>query len=254
MSGLRLTDAFFMTAWRGVFFETEFGRVWQIRLVLVTGAFVLTALGLTREKVRRALVTILWLLSVAFLVSLAWISHAASASVQPLGLFGDVIHLCAAGGWIGGLAPLAIFLTSTRVSFSLGEKAAVVLRCFSTLSLWCVSVLVVSGLCNSWLLVGSIHALFTTPYGCLLLCKLVFFCVLIGFGARNRLVIKTKVLTGPADLGLVHQLRRNVISEVCLGAAVVAIVACLGVTPPARHSGDSLAITTAVEAVASKTR
>jgi putative copper export protein len=61
------------------------------------------------------------------------------------------------------------------------------------------------------------------------------FCVLIGFGARNRLAIKTKLLKAPADLELLPQLRRNVIYEACLGAVVVAIVACLGVTPPARH-------------------
>ena len=49
------------------------------------------------------------------------------------------------------------------------------LRRFSALSLGCVSVLVVSGLSNSWLLVGSIGALFTTPYGLLLLFKLTLF-------------------------------------------------------------------------------
>ena len=235
MSGLRLTDAFSTTEWRAVFFETEFGRVWQIRLVLVTGAFVLTSLGLARDKAPRPLILMVWLLSVVFLVSLAWISHAAAASVQPLGLFGDALHLCAAGGWIGGLVPLAIFLMRARVSLSLGDQAAAVLRRFSTLSLCCVSVLIVSGICNSWLLVGSVHALFMTPYGWLLLCKLMVFCVLIGFGARNRLAIKTKLLKAPADLELLPQLRRNVIYEACLGAAVVAIVACLGVTPPARH-------------------
>jgi putative copper resistance protein D len=235
MSGFPVTDAFSTTAWRMVLFETEFGRVWQIRLVLITAAFVLTTLGFARDKVRSALVPIVWLLSVAFLVSLAWISHAASASVQPLGLLGDALHLCAAGGWIGGLVPLAIFLMRTRASLSLGERAAVVLRRFSTLSLSCASILIVSGISNSWLLVGSIHALLTTAYGWLLLCKLVFFCVLIGFGARNRLVIKTKLLMARADLDLLPQLRRNVICEACLGAAVVAIVACLGVTPLPHH-------------------
>jgi putative copper resistance protein D len=235
MSGLRLTDAFSTTEWRAVFFETEFGRVWQIRLVLVTGAVVLTSLGLARDKVRRPLMLIVWLLSVVFLVSLAWISHAAAASVQPLSLFGDALHLCAAGGWIGGLVPLAIFLMRARVSLSLGEQAAAVLRRFSTLSLCCVSVLVVSGISNSCLLVGSIHALFTTPYGRLLLLKLTLFGILIGFGVRNRLIVKTKLRSVPAVSDLLPQLRRNVIYEACLGAAVVAIVACLGVTPFPRH-------------------
>jgi copper resistance protein D len=235
MSGSLLTSAFSTTPWRTVLFETEFGRVWQLRLGLIVVTFALAALGLAQDQVRRALVLVLWLLSVVLLVSQAWISHAAAARLQPLGLLGDALHLCAAGGWLGGLAPLAIFLTRARASFSLGERAASVLQRFSMLSLLCVSVLVVSGISNSWLLVGSIHALLTTPYGRLLVFKLTLFGILIGFGARNQFVVKTKLLKAPAGSDLLPQLRRNVICEACLGLAIVAIVACLGVTPLAQH-------------------
>jgi putative copper export protein len=95
-----------------------------------------------------------------------------------------------------------------------------------------VSILIVSGISNSWLLVGSFYALFTTAYGRLLLFKLALFGILVGFGARNRLAIKTKLLKVEARSALLPQLRRNVICEACLGAAVVAIVAYLGVTHP----------------------
>jgi copper resistance protein D len=235
MSGSSFTNAFSTTAWRAVLFETEFGRAWQLRLGLIAVAFALVALGPAQDEVRRALILAVWLLSVVLLASLAWISHAAAARVQPLGLLGDALHLCAAGGWLGGLAPLAIFLTRARVSFSLSRRAAPVLQRFSTLSLCCVSVLVVSGISNSWLLVGSIHALFTTPYGRLLLFKLTLVGILIGFGARNRFVVQTKLLRAPAGSDLLPQLRHNVICEACLGLAIVAIVACLGVTPPVQH-------------------
>jgi putative copper resistance protein D len=234
MSGLPVASVFSATAWRTVLFETQFGRVWQLRLGLVALAFALIAPGLARDEARRARMFILWLLSVVLLVSLAWISHAAAARVQPLGLFGDALHLCAAGVWIGGLAPLAIFLAHMPV-FSSDKKVVLVLERFSTLSLCCVSVLILSGISNSWLLVGSIHALFTTPYGRLLLVKLALFGVLIVLGARNRLTIKTKLLTAQTSSNLLPQLRRNVICEICLGAVVIAIVGCLGVTPPAGH-------------------
>jgi copper resistance protein D len=234
MSGLALASAFSATAWQKVLFETQFGRVWQLRLGVIGAAFALVASGLARDEVRRALILLLWLLSAVLLASLAWISHAAAAEVQPLGLLGDALHLCAAGAWIGGFAPLAIFLTRARVSLSLARWVAPVLQRFSTLSLCCVSALIVSGTSNSWQLVGSIHALFTTPYGRLLLFKLTLFIILVAFGARNRFVIKTKLINAPPTSDLLTQLRRNVLCEVCLGAAVVAIVACLGVTPPAR--------------------
>jgi putative copper resistance protein D len=223
-------------AWGTVLFETQFGRVWQLRLGLIATAFVLVlvALAVTQVKARSALIAVLWLVSVILLVSLALISHAAAATVRRFGASGDMLHLCAAGLWIGGLVPLAIFLERVGRSFSLGETVVRVARRFSTLSLCCVSVLIASGISNSWLLVGSIHALFTTRYGRLLLFKLALFAMLIGFGARNWFLVKARLRKGSVNPDLLSQLRGNVLCEVCLGVAVVLIVACLGVTPPAR--------------------
>jgi putative copper resistance protein D len=235
MSGLPVKNTFSASGWGTVLLETQFGRVWQLRLGLITTAFVLVASVLAQIKARRALVAVLWLVSVVLLTSLAWISHAAAATVHPFGVSGDMLHLCAAGFWIGGLVPLTIFLARVRASFSLGETVVRVVRRFSTLSLCCVSVLIVTGISNSWLLVGSLHALFTTPYGRLLLLKLTLFGILIGFGARNRFLVKARLRKGSANPDLLSQLRRNVLCEVCLGVAVVLIVACLGATPPAWH-------------------
>jgi putative copper resistance protein D len=235
MSGLPVKNTFSASGWGTVLLETQFGRVWQLRLGLIATAFVLVASVLAQIKARRALVAVLWLVSVVLLTSLAWISHAAAATVHPFGVSGDMLHLCAAGFWIGGLVPLTIFLARVRASFSLGETVVRVVRRFSTLSLCCVSVLIVTGISNSWLLVGSLHALFTTPYGRLLLLKLTLFGILIGFGARNRFLVKARLRKGFANPDLLSQLRRNVLCEVCLGVAVVLIVACLGATPPAWH-------------------
>jgi copper resistance protein D len=235
MGGLPLKNTFSASAWWTVLLETQFGRVWQLRLGLIATAFVLVASALTKVKAPRALIAIRWLVSVVLLVSLALISHAAAATMRPFGVLGDMIHLCAAGLWIGGLVPLAIFLTAARATYSLSERVPCVLARFSTLSLCCVSVLFVSGISNSWLLVGSIYALFTTPYGQLLLFKLALFAILIVFGARNRFLVQAKLPKAASDPDVLAQLRRNVICETYLGVAVVVIVACLGVTPPARH-------------------
>jgi putative copper resistance protein D len=98
-----------------------------------------------------------------------------------------------------------------------------------------VSLILVSGISNGSLLVGSVHALFTTLYGRLLLFKLALFAIIVGFGARNRFLVKAKLQKAGADPELLAQLRRNVLCEAYLGVAVVMIVACLGVTPPAHH-------------------
>jgi copper resistance protein D len=235
MSGLSLKNGLSPAAWQTVLFETQFGRVWQLRLGLIVAVFALVASALAQIQAARVLLVVLWLASIVFLVSLAWISHAAAATAHTFGMLGDMLHLCAAGLWMGGLLPLAMFLASERASLSLGETGARVVCRFSTLSLCCVSVLVVSGISNSWVLVGSIHALFTTPYGRLLLVKLALFAILVAFGARNRFLVKAKLTKAAADPDTLAQLRRNVLWEAYLGVAVVVIVACLGVTPPARH-------------------
>ena len=235
MSALSLKNTLSATAWWPVLFETQFGRVWQLRLGLIAAVFVLMPSVLAQVKAPRVLIVVFWLVSVVLLVSLACISHAAAATAHAFGVSGDMLHLCAAGLWIGGLLPLVIFLVRSRASFSLAEMLPRVLCRFSTLSLCCVSVLLVSGISNSWLLVGSLHGFFTTSYGRLLLFKLTLFAALVGFGARNRFLTRTMPLNAPDDRNVLSQLRRNVICEAWLGFAVVAIVACLGVTPPARH-------------------
>ena len=236
MTGLSFLGAFSDRAWQVVLLETVFGHVWQVRLGVMTAAFALAvSTPIVNGVPPRPAILTLWLLGIVLLASLAWISHAAAVQAQPLGLLGDAFHLCAAGLWMGGLVPLMIFLTRVRRSFSLGQAVVRVVRRFSTLSLCCVTVLIVSGISNSWLLVGSIHALFTTPYGRPLLFKLALFAMLIGFGARNRFLVKAKLPKAAADPDLLAQLRRNVLREACLGVAVIVIVGCLGVTPPARH-------------------
>ncbi len=231
MNSLPLKAAFARTAWQPVLFDTLFGRVWLIRLSLITGLFVLVALTLRKATQRRTPRRILWLLGMVCLGSLAWISHAAAAERDALGLGSDTLHLCAAGAWIGGLTPLAIFLSSPCAT---GHGAIRVLRRFSTVSLCCVSMLLASGISNSCLLLGSVHALLTTPYGRLVLLKIILFAILVCLGGCNRFLIR-RALPEQTDAMALSRLRFNVLCEVCLGAVVLIIAASLGVTPPARH-------------------
>jgi copper resistance protein D len=238
MSGVSLAESFSSTAWGEVLFQTEFGRVWQFRLCLLVAALGLTLWHLGRKPQRpwRLSALLVWAITVVLLVSLAWISHAAAAArIQPLGLIGDALHLCMAGVWIGGLTPLAVFLQRARGSVSLGETALRVLQRFSTVGLCCVGVLVFGGVSDSWLLVGSLHALVTTRYGWLLIFKLALFAVLIGIGARNRIAIRTRLGKAVADPELLRGFRNRVICEAGLGVMIVAIVGVPGVTAPARH-------------------
>ena len=50
-----------------------------------------------------------------------------------------------------------------------------------------VATLVLSGIVNAWILVGSFRALVVTEYGQLLILKLVIFAFMLAFAAVNRL-------------------------------------------------------------------
>src|SRR5438874_12766742 len=121
ITGLSFVDSFSASRWKIVLLETVFGDVWQFRLGVIAVALVLAVSGLAgNDSPRRPAILALWLLSVVLLVSLAWISHAAAAGVQPISLIGDALHLCAAGAW-------TIFLAPAQVSSAIAKIVPLVL-------------------------------------------------------------------------------------------------------------------------------
>jgi putative copper resistance protein D len=227
--------------------ETQFGRVWQLRLAVLAllGGFLLLR---EREQDGRDWLALRFesgILGGSMIIALAWAGHAAATEGTDRfsHLAADSIHLLAAGAWLGGLPPLFVLLTRARKSLdpSWAVVAREATRRFSTLGLVSVTSLAVTGALNGWILVGDFPPLVGTRYGLLLLVKLGLLLPLIGVAAVNRARLKPQLLAAPTSdpgetLGdLLRRLERNVIAEACLGAMILLIVGALGVTPPARH-------------------
>jgi putative copper resistance protein D len=101
-----------------------------------------------------------------------------------------------------------------------------------------VGTLLVTGIINAWILVGSFHALLVTEYGRLLLLKLVVFATMLVFAAVNRFWLTPRLaLTSDNDAQLkaLRQLTRNSLIEIALGLSIFAIVGALGTLHPAIH-------------------
>jgi putative copper resistance protein D len=225
-----------------VLFSTQFGHLWLMRLVI--GLVFGIGLWLSERKSRgpSALEMSLAWLSTFELVSLAWGGHAAADSGPhaALHLLADGIHLLALVFWPGFLLPLAAFLLvmlkSDQID-ALGLASAIVRR-FSVSSLIAVTIIIVTGLLNSLFMVGNLRALLTTDYGRLLISKVVLFLLMVGFGAWNLLQLKPSLAVDAVPMNVARQERamrslvRNVLWEVGLGAAVILIVAVVGITPP----------------------
>jgi putative copper resistance protein D len=177
----------------------------------------------------------------ALVGSLAWAGHAIGgqgieAVVHPAA---DVLHLIAAAAWVGALVPLALLLSMTGADAPSLAVARTATTRFSTLGIITVATLLVTGLVNSWYLVGSVSALTESRYGYLLLIKLALFLAMVGIAAFNWSQL-TPRLVQDADIAAAQkarrQLRRNAAIEASLGAMIIGIVAVLGTLPPASHA------------------
>ncbi len=226
---------------RTVLAQTAFGYAWTLRCALI----VLLAIVLARRgngpSTGHPLGAGGALIAAALLAGLAWTGHAVGTeiSLRPLHLASDALHLLGAGVWLGALVPLLFVLSRTRTQPTQAWDivAVTATRRFSRLGVVAVATLLVTGLINGWLLVGSWAAVAGTFYGQLVAAKLALFSLILVIAAFNRLQLVPTMRMGAArarDTAL-HTLWRNVILEISLGAIIVAVVGVLGTMPPSAH-------------------
>jgi putative copper resistance protein D len=237
MSGLPFADSMSSDVLLTVLNETQFGFVSEIRLAMAV--IIAGCLAYHRFAPARALALAL---SLGLIGALAWTGHAGSTlgKMGNLHLTADVLHLFAAASWIGGLVSLALLLAEARrhqaVAWaSLARDAA---ERFSTLGIISVAILLVTGIVNAWILVGSFHALVSTEYGQLLVFKIVVFAIMLAFAAVNRFWLTPQLARSSGNasqLEALRQLARNSAIEIALGFTIFAIVGMLGTLHPAIH-------------------
>jgi len=144
-------------------------------------------------KLRAGLVRPLWVVAIGLIVgSFALMGHTRSHGGGVLsGLL--VIHIASVAFWFGSLVPLIVLLR-------LGPSDALTetLRRFSRLALWLVAALVAAGGLLAWRLLGSVDRLIT-PYGLLVLAKILGVLVLLLLAAVNRQRLTPAIAIGRED-------------------------------------------------------
>ncbi|MFI2760850.1 copper resistance CopC/CopD family protein [Streptomyces echinatus] len=241
---------------------TRPGLLLLARLVLLLLAAACAGLLRTRRVrlPRRATLAAAAVLAVA--LSLTWsASDHASAGIQvPAALVSSTLHLLAMAAWLGGLA--ALLWTLRRSAAPAGLPASVPAR-FSRLALASVTVLVVTGVYQSWRGLGSWQALTDTTYGRTLLAKLAAVAALLLAAACSRTwttrlaraaaPVRARVPepatgpplppepppAGPAPVTAVHLLRRSVLAEAVAALLVLALTTLLTSTVPGRAATES---------------
>jgi putative copper resistance protein D len=219
-----------------VLFDTSFGRVWCWRLLF---AFIL--IGACLAPLARWQMPAILVLSLLLLVSLGWVGHAVEGqgATKIAHEFNQMVHLLAAGLWLGGLVPLAWFLRSARYPSGAAwiPLAPAVLTRFSHVGYAAVALLAATGAINTLLLVGSVEALAGTPYGRLLSLKILLFSVMVVLALTNRFRLLPRLRREPLSSAPIAALARSVLFEQTLGFAVIAVVSVLGTWPPALYHG-----------------
>ena len=222
---------------RAVLLDTDFGRAWLLRLLLIVLLAALLVTDMRGAQDGRGLLKFATVLVAAGLAgTLAWAGH----GIGGVGLAGvihlaaDVMHLIAAAAWVGGLLPLAFVLTVASEASSFPIARAASLR-FSDYGIVAVGVLLLTGPINTWYLAGSSRALTGTDYGLLLLVKIGFFLTMLTLATANRFWLTPALAASPGQRpsrDTLRQLRRNVALEIGAAAIILSLVAVLGVTPP----------------------
>jgi putative copper resistance protein D len=225
----------------GLLNGTAIGTAGKIRVVALLVAALLGFWPAARRRVRCALQSGIGAVALA---SLAWTGHGA-ADEGPRGLLhltADIVHLLAAGVWVGALAGLLLLLAQTcSVGSDRTDRIAAAHRAlagFATVGTVAVALILATGLINSWFLIGfaNVGSLASSLYGRLLVLKLVMFAGMIGLAGLNRfkLAPAIKAREGALVSGAMRSIRRSVAFEASLALIVLGLVAWLGtLAPPA---------------------
>lgn len=166
-----------------------------------------------------------------FLASLTMNGHAAmhSGLLGVLHPLNDGLHVLAVGAWVGALCPVFLLLKHPPNSEDWDVSIAALMR-FSTLGHAAVALALLTGILNSWMILGQVWLDLTIPYQRLLLLKIAVALVMVGLACINRYGFVPR-MTDDRNRAL-RLLRLGTGLEIALATVAVGLVAIFGVMEP----------------------
>ncbi|KNH44999.1 copper homeostasis membrane protein CopD [Pseudomonas lini] len=214
--------------------ETDVGLACVVRIVaLVTAglAVMLRAPGFS-----------LWVVAFAgglALSSLAWNGHGAmdEGSRRYWHFVVDILHLLAAGAWLGALVAFALMskINALQTEARIRLLARAVNR-FEVIGAVIVVLITVTGVVNYLFIVGpKLDEVFLSTYGILLFIKVVLFAGMLVLAALNRFHLGPFLERSLQDgqyTTAANALRRSVVVELVAAVVIIGLVAWLGTLSP----------------------
>lgn len=216
--------------------DTDVGLTWMVRIASLTVAVIAATLNQRAPALSLRLVTLCGAIALA---TLAWTGHGAmdEGSRRYLHFTSDIVHLLAAGSWLGALAAFALLLRSNNLTGDLQIRLlARMLTGFESAGALIVATLAITGVVNYLLVVGPVlETLTTSTYGALLSLKVFLFAGMLVFAAVNRFhlspLLERSIQTGTHNVAI-NALRRSMILELSVAVIIMGLVAWLGTLSP----------------------
>jgi copper resistance protein D len=195
--------------------QSPIGATFAVRVL----GLALVAVGLRRSMTRARPPTLALVGAVLTISAFALTGHTSDNPHRVAAATLLIIHLLVVAFWIGALCPL--YMATTREPRAVAAK---LIDAFSTVASWVVPGILLAGIALTALLVPAL-AVFSQPYGQLLLTKVALFAVLIAMAAFNKWIF------GPAcandDAQASRAFRRTVALEYGVICIVLAVTAAM---------------------------
>ncbi|MCP2326911.1 copper transport protein [Hamadaea flava] len=212
--------------------DSQFGAVMLARIGLLAVAAIVLSGALRRivshgEPARSDLV-ILGILFAGAASTWPLAGHSAASPVPAVTVVIDTVHIAAMAVWLGGLAMLTLFLLRPKTATE--RELTAIMPVWSRWATLSVSALLLAGVVQALIEIGTLKALVTTTYGWLILAKVALVVVILGFAYLAR----SYVYNAPAG----NVLRWAVRVELGIAAVIIGVSATLTQTTPARVAAD----------------
>ena len=212
-------------------FGTDWGTRW---IVGFAGSVLLMTAFLSLKWTKQAGWVIGSLLTVALRVFPALTGHAnGTEGLRWISIPGDLLHVSAAGVWIGGLTLVLLSEHSWNKQAQSPDYTLLpeLVPVFSRIALPAVIVLLLTGTLAAWMHLSSLSALIATSYGRTLMVQLslVFVVLLSGFLNWRRITPRLSDVYGPLAM------RKSAALEVLFAHLVLLVTAVLTRTSPMDH-------------------
>ncbi|MGF6558409.1 putative copper resistance protein D [Pseudomonas sp. S30_BP2TU TE3576] len=213
-------------------FETEMGLAWAVRMIALAVAGLAVMLNPRAPGISLSIAATA---SGIALASLAWSGHGAmdEGNRRYWHFASDILHLLAAGAWLGALLAFALMAQQTEAHIRLLAHAV---KRFELIGAVIVVIITVTGVVNYLFIVGpKLDEALLSIYGTLLAIKVLLFAGMLVLAALNRFhlgPLLERALRVGQYRAAANALRRSVVLEMAAAVVIVGLVAWLGTLSP----------------------